>query len=423
MKLDIFSEIQKRDCDLNGGFAVLLEESLAQAKAADRAGFSCWWEVEHHCTPDFSYSSCPELILLAIAGATERLRVGHAGVLAPFSINHPLRVAERLAMLDQLSGGRVEAGLAKSGGKEWDTFAVSEAQAAEDLIEATRLIPQAWTAAPFSWCTGRWRVAERDVQPKPRQSPHPPLWHTCSSPPSFDRAGQLGVGVLGTTLFAPIDSVARMLAGYRKAIADCAEPAGRFVNEQAGIFTFVHVAKSERQAVASGAPRSALWYVSSAPRVFNVPREIFYQAIRGQTDPRSAPSTAALANPELPDAEAVSDSNPVIALLKREFAGEEVSNQEIFETIRHLDSVIIGDVATCRAKMARFQEAGVDRLMCLVQMGEVPHRQILDTIGLIGRELLPDFDGGGRRARASRRDRRAGVAAQSGSSSGGSTAD
>ncbi len=391
MKLDIFSEIQKRDCDGHGGVPVLFAESLAQARAADRAGFSCWWEVEHHCTPDFSYSSCPELMLQAIAHATERLRIGHAGVLAPFTINHPLRVAERLAMLDQLSGGRVEAGLAKSGGKEWETFEVSETRAAEDLVEATRLIPRAWTEAPFSWNGVRWKVGDRDVQPKPLQSPHPPLWHTCSSPASFERAGELGVGVLGTTLFAPIESVAGMIDAYRKAASRCAEPAGRFVNSQTGIFTFVHVAKSERQAVASGAPRSALWYVSSAPRVFNVPREIFYQAIRGQTDPRSAPSTAALAEPERPDGDDLTDANPVIALLKREFAGEEISNEEVFETIRHLDSVIIGDVASCRAKMARFEEAGVDRLMCLVQMGEVPHRQILDTIGLIGRELLPHF--------------------------------
>jgi alkanesulfonate monooxygenase SsuD/methylene tetrahydromethanopterin reductase-like flavin-dependent oxidoreductase (luciferase family) len=182
-----------------------------------------------------------------------------------------------------------------------------------------------------------------------------------------------------------------MIAGYRRAIADCDAPAGRRINEQVGIFTFVHVAGSERDAVASGAPRSALWYVSSAPRVFNVPREIFYQAIRGQTDPRSALPTTPLAESERPDTADTDDPNPVIGLLKREFAGEEISNEEVFETIRHLDSVIIGDVATCRAKMQRFQEAGVDRLMCLMQMGEVPHESILATIGLIGRELLPAF--------------------------------
>ena len=86
-----------------------------------------------------------------------------------------------------------------------------------------------------------------------------------------------------------------------------------------------------------------------------------------------------------------SDPNPVIALLKREFAGEEISNEEVFDVIRELDSVIIGDVETCRAKMAKYRDIGVDRLMCLVQMGEVPHRAVLDTLRLIGAELIPHF--------------------------------
>ncbi len=392
MKLDIFSEIQKRDCDANGGFGQLLAESIEQARVADEAGFDCWWEVEHHCTPDFSYSSCPELILEAIALNTKRLRVGHAGVLVPFEINHPLRAAERAAMLDHISGGRLEVGLAKSGGKEWETFCISEKQAAEDLVEATQMLPRAWCDASFSWQSPRWTVADRTVLPKPVQQPHPPLWHTCSSPPSFERAGQLGVGVLATTLFAPVDALDGMIKGYRNAIAQLGKPAGRSINNAVGVFTFVHVADSTRAAIDSGAPRSALWYVSSAPRVFNVPRDIFYSAIRGSTDPRSRPaSNAPLAASEKPDPNSVEDPNPVVALMKREFAGEEISNEEIFEEIGKLDSVIIGDVATCRKKMQRFRDIGVDRLMCLVQMGEVPHVQVVSSIRRIGRELIPFF--------------------------------
>ncbi|MEQ8860849.1 MAG: LLM class flavin-dependent oxidoreductase [Pseudomonadales bacterium] len=392
MKLDIFTEVQKRDCDHNGGFPQLLDETLKQAKAADKAGFRCWWQVEHHCTEDFSYSSCPEMLLEAIALNTKRLRVGHAGILAPFAINHPLRAAERAALLDNLSNGRIEVGLAKSGGKEWETFNVSEESAAADLVELTRLLPLAWSDRPLCWNSDRWQVANRNVLPKPVQQPHPPLWHTVSSPPSFERAGSMGVGVLATTLFAPLDALHSMVTGYRRAIAGYEPPPGGTVNNQAGVFTFVHVAKSTKAAIASGAPRSALWYVSSAPRVFNVPRQIFYQAIRGQTDPRSAPSTAALKAPEAPDPNDTSDSNPVVSLMKREFAGEEISNEEIFETIRHLDSVVIGDLATCRAKMRKFQEIGMDRLMCLVQMGEIPHARVMNCIRLIGAELIPEFD-------------------------------
>ena len=391
MKLDIFTELQKRNCEANGGFARLFEETVAQAAAADRAGFNCWWQVEHHCTPDFSYSSCPEMVLQAIAAGTERLRLGHAGVLAPFKINHPLRAAERAALLDNLSGGRLEVGLARSGGREWETFNVSEESSVDDLVELTELLPRAWQDEAFSWNGKHWTVPERTVLPKPVQRPHPPLWHTCSSPPSFERAGRMGVGVLATTLFAPIDALESMTQGYRTAIAEL-EPNGRTVNEQTAVATFVHVNRSEKQAVMSGAPRSALWYVSSAPRVFNVPREIFYQAIRGQTDPRSRPSTIALTEREVPDPADTSDPNPVVSLMKREFAGEEISNEEVFETIRHIDSVIVGDIRTCMRKMERFRDIGMNRLMCLVQMGEVPHEAVMETIALIGETCIPRFD-------------------------------
>jgi len=331
------------------------------------------------------------LILEAIALSTQRLRIGHAGVLVPFEINHPLRVAERTAMLDHISSGRLEVGLAKSGGKEWDTFCISEQGAAADLVEGTQLLPRAWCDVPFSWKSPRWCVEDRDVQPKPFQRPHPRLWHTCSSPPSFVRAGELGVGVLATTLFAPLSALDVMIKGYRGAIRDSKASAGRFINNQVGVFTFVHVAESTRAAIDSGAPRSALWYASSAPRVFNVSREILYAGIRGNTDPRSRPSNAPLAAVERPDPGSVNDPNPVIALMKREFAGEEIPNEEIFDVIRNLDSVIIGDVATCKRKMERFRDIGVDRLMCMVQMGEVPHDRIVSTIRCIGRELIPFF--------------------------------
>lgn len=395
MKLDIFTEVQKRDCDGNGGFRQLFDETIAQAEAADRAGFHCWWQVEHHCTPDFSYSSCPEMILQVIAVNTGRMRIGHAGILAPFKINHPLRAAERAALLDHLSGGRLEVGLAKSGGREWETFEVSEEAAAEELVELTEMLPRAWRDEDFCWQGEHWSVNARNVLPKPLQDPHPAIWHTCSSPPSFERAGSMGVGVLATTLFAPLDALASMLQAYRTAIAEF-DPNGRAINAQAGVATFVHVASTDKEAIESGAPRSALWYVSSAPRIFNVPREIFYQAIRGQTDPRSRPSTAPLPEREVPDATDTSDPNPVVSLMKREFAGEEISNEEIFETIRHLDSVIVGDVQTCKRKMSRYREIGMDRLMCLVQMGEVPHEAVMKTTRLIGKELIPWFDAAAR---------------------------
>jgi alkanesulfonate monooxygenase SsuD/methylene tetrahydromethanopterin reductase-like flavin-dependent oxidoreductase (luciferase family) len=118
MKFDMFYEFQKAKPWPQEHERLVIEESIEQARVADEVGFEIWWQVEHHATPEFSYSAAPEILLTAIALNTKRMHLGHAGVLVPFKINHPLRVAERIATMDILSGGRMELGLAKSGGKE-----------------------------------------------------------------------------------------------------------------------------------------------------------------------------------------------------------------------------------------------------------------------------------------------------------------
>src|SRR5207249_1904823 len=206
-----------------------------------------------HGAPEFSYSAAPEVVLTAVALATQKLRVGHAGVLAPFRINHPLRVAERAATLDILSGGRFELGLAKSGGKEWETFNVAAETAREQVREAMHMIPKMWTQAEFSWSTENMLIPPREVVPKPLQKPHPRLWQTCGSPESFYMAGNMGVGALGTTLLSPVDFLGQMLLEHRRGLADLTDQAGITVNPESGVFTFVHVADSRADAIRNGA--------------------------------------------------------------------------------------------------------------------------------------------------------------------------
>ena len=99
MQIDIFCEMQ-RPRELWGDDAyehTLIEETLEQAQLADELGYGCWWQVEHHGSVEFSYSSAPELMLATIAQRTQNLRLGHSAVLAPHRFNHPIRVAERAA--------------------------------------------------------------------------------------------------------------------------------------------------------------------------------------------------------------------------------------------------------------------------------------------------------------------------------------
>jgi alkanesulfonate monooxygenase SsuD/methylene tetrahydromethanopterin reductase-like flavin-dependent oxidoreductase (luciferase family) len=395
VKFDIFCEIQRAGISTPEQERTLLADTIEEARVADETGFETWWQVEHHGAPEFSYSAAPEVVLAFIAANTQRMRIGHAGVLAPFRINGPLRVAERGAMLDVLSGGRFELGLAKSGGKEWETFGVDPETARDELREAIQMIPRIWTEKNFAWNTKLYQMPEREIVPRPLQNPHPRVWQTASSPDSFRMAGQLGVGCLGTTLLSPVALMKSLLDEYDAGIAECEKPAGKTFNQQKGVFTFVHVAESRKAAIESGAAWSALWYVNYAAVAFKVPRNIWYDAIRAGLNPhltrKSAKEIAALAGADPTSLEIAPDEIPVIALLKRIAKGQRVSNEEAHECLEDLDSVIIGDVDHCTKKAAKYAEIGTDRLLCLMQFGTVPHSAVTSSIRLAGKHLIPRF--------------------------------
>ena len=289
MKFDIFCEIQIAKPWPPEHERQILMDTVEQARAADRAGFEVWWQVEHHGAPEFSYSAAPEVVLTAIAMATKRLHVGHAGVLAPFKINGPLRVAERAATLDILSGGRFELGLAKSGGKEWETFGVNPETARGELREAHPDDPEDVDRAHL--LLGLQAVPDagaRDRAEAAVQKPHPRMWQTASSPDSFRMAGELGIGVLGTTLLSPVEFMKSMLDEYEAGIAVVQDARRQIHQHQKGVFTFVHVAETRKQAIESGAAWSALWYVHAAPIIFKVPRAVWWDQIRAGLNPQLA---------------------------------------------------------------------------------------------------------------------------------------
>jgi alkanesulfonate monooxygenase SsuD/methylene tetrahydromethanopterin reductase-like flavin-dependent oxidoreductase (luciferase family) len=391
MILDIFSELQKAKPWPPDHERRVIEEACQQARLADELGYGCWWNVEHHGAVEFSYSSAPELMPVVLSQHTERIRFGHSGILAPFRINNPVRVAERAAFLDIVSGGRLELGLARSGGTEWDTFQVDPETSREELREALHMIPRIWTESPFKWEGKHIQVPERDIVPKPLQKPHPRLWQTCTSPESFEMAGELGVGALATTLLSPLTSLATLLDHHRQG-ARRMRPCGEVVNTEQAVFTFVHCAPTRDEAIASRAAEAALWFVNAAPRVFQVPRSIWIDAIRGQLQANDPTATRALDAPETsPVDDDLDDPIPVIRLLNRQRAGQVIDPVEAYEVLDAVESVVIGDPDRCREKMERYAALGIDRLMCLMQFGALAPERVLTSIRTAGEALVPHF--------------------------------
>lgn len=211
----------------------LLDEALDQVALADALGFDYAWAPEQHFTEEYSHSSAPEIFLAAASQRTTRIRLGHGVALLPPGYNGPVRVAERMAALDLVSGGRAELGVGDSKSRlELEGFGIDAGQRQAMTDEALRMVVRLWIEAPFVGTDGAHvRVPTRNVLPKPLQSPHPPLWMACSDDATIRRAARLGVGAL-THAFYDADEAARTVELYHRTFAEECVPLSSTVNPQ-----------------------------------------------------------------------------------------------------------------------------------------------------------------------------------------------
>jgi alkanesulfonate monooxygenase SsuD/methylene tetrahydromethanopterin reductase-like flavin-dependent oxidoreductase (luciferase family) len=203
---------------------------------ADELGFGYLWISEHHFLEEYCHSSSPELMLAALSRATKQIRLSHGIVDLQPKMNHPIRVAERIATLDLLSHGRVEFGTGRgSGATEWGGFETAEPETKANWEEALRAILAMWRTDRFSWDGRAFKIPERNVIPKPVQKPHPPLWMACTNPGTQREAGERGVGSL-CFIYAGLDDVIERLNLYREGQAN---PKGRFSEVLNNRFAYV----------------------------------------------------------------------------------------------------------------------------------------------------------------------------------------
>ena len=174
----------------------LFHQSLDQIELADRLGFDFAWEVEHHFLEEYSHSSAPEVFLAAASQRTKQIRLGHG--IIQLTTNHPARVAERVATLDLLSHGRVELGLGESATTtELHPFDVRFRDKREVWEDMVRCCLPMFSNDAWEYHGEHVDFPLRNVIPKPRQKPHPPLWVACSQMETIRMAGRRGMGALG----------------------------------------------------------------------------------------------------------------------------------------------------------------------------------------------------------------------------------
>ena len=168
------------------------------------------WEVEHHFLEEYSHSSAPEVFLAAASQRTTRMRLGHGIILTAPAYNHPARTAERVAMLDLVSGGRVEFGSGESGSEaELRRLRYRAGREARGLAGGSRGGAPLHDRDAVHRRRGAVRtMPPRNVVPKPVQKPHPPLWVACSRRDTILLAAEKGMGALSFAFIEPEDAEA-----------------------------------------------------------------------------------------------------------------------------------------------------------------------------------------------------------------------
>jgi len=242
LKCSLFSEIQVPH---GASPAARLEEFMDQAELADRLGFHTYWVAEIHCQPQFSLLSAPYVVLGAVAQRTRRLRLGVAVNTLP--VHHPVQLAEQAAMLDLVSGGRME--FACGGGhphsRAYECFGVDHKATHDVMAESMDVIRKAWSEEKLVHDGRFFQIPEVIVNPKPVQKPLPPFWMATSSLDGVEVGARLGVN-----LFLPIHTrapeqvfefAAVYWAGLKKHGHDAA-------TRELGLLVPMHIAKSSAEA-------------------------------------------------------------------------------------------------------------------------------------------------------------------------------
>jgi alkanesulfonate monooxygenase SsuD/methylene tetrahydromethanopterin reductase-like flavin-dependent oxidoreductase (luciferase family) len=174
--------------------ASVYARALQRIEVMDRTGYDAVWLAEHHFS---SFSVCPSVHMMGMLAAarTERLRIGTGVSLAPFY--HPLRLAEEVALLDVVSGGRVNWGAGRGFARvEFENFGVPPEESTSRFRETVEIVLRAWTDERLSFEGTHFHFDGVEVLPKPLQQPHPPVWMAATSESAIDWAAGRGFSIL-----------------------------------------------------------------------------------------------------------------------------------------------------------------------------------------------------------------------------------
>ena len=210
------------------------QEAFSVVDLAENSGLDGVWLAERHFaapkrpTDAFgagipSIVSVPLIMASAIAARTERLRIGMAVAVLPLC--HPIRMAEESATVDQISRGRLEFGIGRSGfARAYEGYGIPYAESRERFQESLEVILKAWTEHRFSHQGKYFSFEDVSVVPKPYQQPHPPLWMAATTQDTFPQVGERGLPIFVGLRGFDVPELAKQLQIYREAWRKAGHP-------------------------------------------------------------------------------------------------------------------------------------------------------------------------------------------------------
>jgi alkanesulfonate monooxygenase SsuD/methylene tetrahydromethanopterin reductase-like flavin-dependent oxidoreductase (luciferase family) len=333
----------------------LYNEYLDELEHAERLGFDGLCVNEHHQNA-YGTMPSPNLMAAALARRTRRAKLAILGNAIGLR-EHPLRVAEEIAMLDVISGGRVISGFVRGIGCENLSLGVNPTYSRERFYEAHDLIVRAWTEpGPFTFEGTHYRVRYANIWPRPLQQPHPPVWlPSQGSPETIRFAARHRYPFV--SVFTPYANAKRLLTEYK----DEAERLGyRAPPGQLGYAVATYVAPTDAQARREAKPH-LLWLFR---RGLKIPPHF-------------------LAPPGY-----LSEDTLRRFLL----AGVRPPSELTFEELERDGYVLLGSPGTVRDRLAEIQkDLGIGVFVGGGRIGDMPHDKAKRSAELFARQVMPHF--------------------------------
>ncbi len=330
MEFGIFDHVDRNDLALREFY----EMRLKLVEAYDRGGFRSYHIAEHHSTP-VGMAPSPSVFLAAVAQRTKRLRFGPLVYLLP--LYHPLRLAEEVAMLDQMSGGRLELGVGRGVSPiEVGFYGIAPDDRAPIFVEALAVLRAALTTKTLNFAGKHYQYSDVPMELAPLQQPHPPIWVGVERPDSAERAARAEYNWITAQ---PLADVRALTDTYRAAWQ---REHGAKTLPMMGLLRFITIAETDDEALAIARRAYPKWQHS----LTHLPRTYGY----------------ATQNPRPPD----------------------------FDMIRHGGRGIAGSPATVLAELReQLTVSGANYCVGQFAYGDQTLDEVLRTISLFTRYVMP----------------------------------